>query len=89
MQTSEIRAVFKRAYNGKPNIMTPTVLDYGKRGDHLFEISTGRGMRGDPIFGVTVLTVRGDRCRDLSDCFSTHAEAIAHTETLPRSVPHA
>lgn len=84
MQDSEIRAVFKRVYNGAPNVLTPTILDYGKRGDHLFEISTGRGMSGDPIYGVTVLTVRGDRCRDLSDCFSTHAEALAYAKALPR-----
>ena len=89
MQASEIRAVFARVYNGAPNIMTPTILDYGKRGDHLFEISTGRGMRGDPIYGVTVLTVTGDRCPGLSDCFSTHAKALAHAKTLPRRKANA
>ena len=89
MQASEIRAVFARVYNGAPNFLTPTILDYGKRGDHLFEISTGRGMRGDPIYGVTVLTVTGERCRDLSDCFPTHAKALAHAKALPRSRANA
>jgi len=85
MQTSEIRAVFKRAYNGAPNFMTPTVLGYGKRGDHLFEISTGQGLRGDPIYGVTVLAVTGERCPDLSTCVSTYAEARAYAKALPRA----
>jgi len=85
MQTSEIRAKFHREFSGKPNFMTPTILDYGKRGVHLFEISTGRGLRGDPIYGVTVITVRGERRHDLSQCFSTLADATAYTKSLPRT----
>ena len=85
MQTSEIRDKFRFTFKGAPNFMTPDILDYGKRGVRLFEISTGRGLQGGPIYGVTVITVRGERRHDLSQCFGTLADATAYTKSLPRT----
>ena len=84
MQYAQIATIFNAAYNGQRNMMTPNVLDYGKRGQHLYEISTGRGISGQPIFGVTVLTVEGKRCGHLNDLFGSHDEALRHARNLPR-----
>lgn len=48
------------------NFMTPTVLAYyrlalGSRRVVYAELSEGRGMHGEPIFGVTVRRPNGDR----------------------------
>lgn len=85
MQTSEIRAAFRRVYNGKQNFLTPTIVDFGKRGAHLFEISTGTGINRQPIYGVTVITVRGDKCPDHNGCFDSLEAAYAHARALPRA----
>ena len=82
MTHSEIAAVFKRAFNGRMNPMTPQLVAYGKKGNLLYEISTGRGIRGGPIYGVTVLTLTGERVPKLSQVFGSRSEAHAFTKTL-------
>ena len=37
------------------NFMTPDILEYGQKGNYIYEISTGEFM-DNLIFGVTVLT---------------------------------
>jgi len=58
MQHYEIKEVFNRFFKSK-NIMTPYVLDYGKKNNHIFEISKGKGIDHKTIYGVTVLEING------------------------------
>ncbi len=37
------------------NIMTPTILGRGRSGDWAWELSEGRGMEQEPIYGCTFL----------------------------------
>jgi hypothetical protein len=39
------------------NIMTPHVLGYKVKDDTVIELSSGRGMNNEPIYGVTVRTL--------------------------------
>lgn len=41
--------------------MTPTVLGYYKLADGWVEFSTGRGIEGEPIYGITVRKEGGGR----------------------------
>ena len=51
----EIPAVFNRFFKGHQNIMTPNVIKYGNKRQFVYEISSGIGMFGDMIYGLTVL----------------------------------
>ena len=60
---------FKQVVKGK-NIMTPTIIKYGQQGDYVYELSKGRGMTDNEIYGVTVVDLRIDKHRsDLSQMF--------------------
>lgn len=78
-----IRQTFRRAFNGEPNLMTPEILRYGKKGDLIYELSRGSGIKpGTLMFGVSVLTKDGKRT-DLSEGgFSTLEEAEDYIATL-------
>jgi hypothetical protein len=84
MTPDEIRNRFTKAFNGHPNFLTPEIIRYGKKGEHLFEISTGRGLGSGHLYGVTVITVKGERCHELSKCFDSLQEAHRYAKTLPR-----
>lgn len=74
MDRSEISAIFRRVYGSNQNFMTPKVMDYGQRGRFVWELSSGRGMSNQPIYGVTIIEVDGSRRLDLSRMFpSEHA----------------
>lgn len=75
MTHEQINAIFHRAFNGQPNFITPDILKRGKRGRMIYEISSGQGLGGGTIYGVTVLELSGLRRRDLSSCFSDLSEA--------------
>jgi hypothetical protein len=48
--------ILNRAYKGNKNIMTPNVISIGKLDYHTaYELSTGRGMDNQEIFGVTIV----------------------------------
>ena len=85
MTFDEIRYRFLQVYKYSTNFMTPKVVDYGKRGYHLFEISQGKGLDKKPLFGVTVITVKGEKCHDMSTCFSSREDAYAYARSLPKS----
>ena len=79
MQIHEIRAVFTRAYNGKANFVTNNIMDYGKQGKMVWELSRGRNIRGDgQLYGVTVIELPNTKRNDLSQCFSSHRDALAY-----------
>lgn len=69
-----------KALKGK-NFMTPDILDYGRTKSYFWELSTGRGMTNQPIFGVTVITHTGEQT-NLSNCFHSLESAKSHIESL-------
>lgn len=75
MQRHEIAHLFRRAYNGQPNFMTPNPVTYGKRGRLCYEISRGTGIDGRPLYGVTVIELDMNRRHDLSQCFDSFHKA--------------
>jgi hypothetical protein len=64
-----IRNIFERVYNGRTNWFTPGYYRFGQAGHYLYELSTGKFMRGSTMFGVTVLTADGTKT-ELSECFT-------------------
>lgn len=59
------------------NIMTPYAIEYGWRGLQPYELCEGRGIEGEPIYGVTVLDknnrIDSDRGRLFHDLQEAHA----------------
>lgn len=70
---------FQRAYNGSPNFMTPTIVWAKRQGDYFVELSTGRGMYEQPIWGATFLDLDGGKLNDLSaGVFESEADALEY-----------
>lgn len=76
-----IRNIFERVYNGRTNWFTPSYYRFGQAGQYLYELSTGKFMRGYTMFGVTVLTTDGTKT-ELSQCFTDddRSKALAAAE---------
>ena len=57
-----IEQAFHTVYSGKPNVMTPKIIDYysSKNGNRLIELSSGKGIFSPVIYGVTVLEYNGN-----------------------------
>lgn len=89
MQLTTIRGIFHRTYNGQPNFLTPDHVQSGKRGRLLYEISSGEGLGGAALYGVTVIELDGTRRKDLSDCFPSLAEAQAYVRADFRHITPA
>lgn len=60
MNKTQIRKMFKAHFNGQSNFITPDVITYGKINGYVYELSRGRGIWGDWIYGVTVLKTVDD-----------------------------
>lgn len=78
MVETEIRNVFRRAYNGAPNFLTPDVVRYGKRGKMVWELSTGLGIDRNRIYGVTVIELPSTKRHDLSTSFDSLDAALTY-----------
>lgn len=77
-----LKEVFRREYKGASNFMTPEFMGYFERGQRYFvELSGGRGMSNEPIFGVTVVDAQGRR-PDLSKLFHNEQEARDYIRDL-------
>lgn len=82
MTRTELKDNFTRVVKGE-NFMTPEVVRYHKAGKYIAELARGEDMDGDYIYGVTVVEYDKGQCRhDLSECFDTEAQAIAHIHAL-------
>ncbi len=77
-----IRQKFGQTYKGSKNFMTPDVVRYGKKGIYIYEISKGDWM-GDDIFGLTVLTLEGDKTDGANGCHNSMEEVEAAIQNLP------
>lgn len=82
------RAIFKRMYGSKPNIMTDRVVNYGwiKKNKLAYELSSGSGLlEYSEIYGVTVLKLNdfGQPCEtELSTCFPCRQQANEYIASL-------
>ncbi len=89
MTHADIRQIFEDVYKGSTNLMTPDVIGYGKKGRFIYELSEGRGIMGDNLYGVTVLTLTGEKTK-LSKCFRLKAHAGGYASRLnQQSEEHA
>lgn len=70
---SEIR---QRAFKGQANFMTPEFVSDHLNDDFYIELSSGTGMTGNTIYGVTVVALHPfERRNDLSKMCTTYREA--------------
>lgn len=71
---------FTKFVKGK-NFMTPDFIEYGRTGIFVYEITKGRGLDGNDIYGVTV--VETDKCKrtELGKCVDSLEEAREYATT--------
>lgn len=71
--------------NKKPNLMTPDIIECRECREFVIELSKGFGVRGDKIWGVTVLTHEGESTEatdELCRMFKDENEAYDHIEEV-------
>lgn len=66
---------FRKAFNGRKNIMTPYVIRYGSREGRFYEFSSGEGFKRETIYAVTVLDPKGRPDHPASCCFGDDRNA--------------
>lgn len=80
------QSVIKKHYNNRPNVITPLPLDYGYINNSIvYELSTGKGIFGTPLYGVTVVKLVGcstDAMFDDNKCLHSLVEAEQYIEVL-------
>ena len=81
MTPEKVKEKFHDTYKGQPNPMTPTLVRYGWRHKYLYELSSGRGLNDEAIYGVTVLT-KDALTTDLGKCFSSIDDAESYITNL-------
>lgn len=82
LSQTDIRNLFRAAFDGGKNFMTPDVIQYGQKGPWVYELSLGEGFDRRPIYGVTVLTRRGEKRHDLSVCMHSLSAAKLYIASL-------
>lgn len=76
-------AAFSRVYPGNSkNFMTPNVLGYWKGKIYVAELSTGRGITQQEIFGVTLVYLPGKPAQNGCQLFQSEQAALAYIESL-------
>lgn len=78
MSTFEIRHRFLRTFNGKRNMFTTDVIDYGQSGSLIYELSNNHYF---DLYGVTVLTMDGKHLKDMCRSFPSAATARAYIDS--------
>ena len=79
----EIEKIYDTVFNGQKNIITPNIITYGVSGNLLFELSWGKGLVNDKIFGVTILDPsKLEQRHPLSDSFATIKDAMEYIQGL-------
>lgn len=81
MKTKQsLKTQFKEAVKGT-NFMTPDIIEYIKIDNGVVELSKGKGIFSDTIYGVTVVRY-GKKNSNLSNCFTKISDARDYIETL-------
>jgi len=82
------REMIKKAYGNSKNMMTSSVISYGKIGKNMaYELSWGRGIFSPDLYGVTIASVRGGTAKredGLSTCFNKKKDAMDYIKELKR-----
>jgi hypothetical protein len=76
-----IKRLFDNVYNNNKHLLTPDIERYGKAGNYYYELSSGDGIQKEKIYGVTVLTIGGEKT-DLNSFFSTLEKAERFIKSL-------
>ena len=82
------KQIIRKEYGDGKNFMTPKVLSVGKAGTRrAWELSTGPGIFGDQIWGVSVVdynpeTEQTTRRPDLSESYQRRELAVNHIDAL-------
>ncbi len=77
---AELAAKFAKVVKGK-NFITRDLVGFAKIPNGVAEITEGRGMSGDKIWGVTVVQ-NGANQYDLCKCCYSWQEALEHLESI-------
>jgi len=85
------KQAFREQLGTSKNIVTPNIIKRGtiKRGRVFYELSDGRGIFGEGLYGVTILGVSEEETRKLSKfsrCFRVMGEAKEYIEQLKNSL---
>lgn len=85
---------FRHWQRSHENFMTPNVLDVFQKDDYFIELSSGRGIDSEEIFGVTVIYFDGKTFMSqdhpfskYSQMFNSKAEALAHIKMIKARLP--
>ena len=86
-ETKKAKGLFSKYFNNKPNFMTPKVIKYGHSNGYYYELSEGKGLNNNKIYGVTILSVNPAsnaiyHHKSLSDCFFTLGAATDYIKEL-------
>lgn len=87
-QTIKAYEIFKSVYGNSVNFITPRTLDYGFISkNHVYELSTGRGIDFHDLFGITVVSknrinAQWYRTFELSKVFCSKKSAFSYVEDL-------
>lgn len=86
-EVDQAKTIFKRTYGRQGNFMTPNLIRYGLIAPYMaYELSSGEGINGGQLYGVTVLRSKFgkpiEKMRQISQAFGTLAEAEAHINNL-------
>ena len=80
------RQILRAEYGNSPNLMTPEkhridLAIESEAGAFAYELSSGRGLYGEPIFGMSIVRAyrggRTRRCYRLSGCHRSRSAAMA------------
>ena len=83
MTPDKVKDHFDKVFNGQPNPLTPDVIRYGSRHKYLYELTTGTGITGQPIFGVTVIHKdKTEHDHELSEVFQSRQDAETYIHNL-------
>lgn len=85
MTQEEIAKIFNKAYNGQRNFLTTYIVTYGSVPGFIYEISSGKGFKRETIYGVTILTERGERTEHNEGGFTSLADAKYYAEHFYKS----
>lgn len=89
--TEQATKIFKKTYGNSANFMTPDLIRYGLLADYVaYELSSGSGLGGSTLYGVTVLRStygrKVEKLRDISKCFDSLAEAELYIKKLTKEM---
>ena len=77
---AELIKEFKNVVKGA-NFMTPTILEFIEIKNGVCELSKGKGIFSEFLFGVTCV-INNKKAEDVSTCFQTKDEALTYIQTL-------